>query len=166
MDTPEPPKYDKKELLHLLFQVENLQHSRIYYFLVAETIFILAAVAALACPPVFVILSVGGLLTAFIFTFTNVKLYWRILWLIRQLERVDPLYDDYINFKTFDQFVTLSCFERCLRNFIQSPSHQPEFRSRWHHTGFLYTWGLFWIIVATWIALLIYGILKICGQAA
>ena len=78
----EAPKYDKDDLFRLLCQVETLQHQRVYYLLVAETIFYLAAATALAAPSVVIALALGGIVTAVLFTFTNYKLYLRIVFLI------------------------------------------------------------------------------------
>lgn len=152
----EIPKYTKEELLPLLTQAENLQHLRIYYFLVAETIFFLAAGTALTAPFPLIVLSVAGALVAVLFTLTNVKLYWRILWMVRYLQCIDPLYRDYMTFDSFHRLVFLGDWESGLKTFLTSQKCGDR-KPRYLDTGWLYTYGLFYIVLSAWICFIGYA---------
>jgi hypothetical protein len=155
------PKYTKEEILPLLTQAENLQHLRIYYFLVAETIFFLAAGTALTAPFPLIVLSVAGVLVAVLFTLTNVKLYWRILWMVRYLQCIDPLYRDYMTFDSFHRLVTLGDWESDLKSFLTLQKCGDR-KPRYLDTGWLYTYGLFYIVSAAWLCFIGYAIYLCC----
>lgn len=159
---------DAKILLELLFHVENLQHSRIYFFLVAETIFFLAAATAYQKPGLVFVLSLAGILTALLFTMVNLKHQWRVWWLSRKLESACPTFRRYVNFHSFEKLVALRGLNEILSMEIivdettspmmQETSTGPTIPPILASTGFLFTWGLFIIIVSTWFAFLTYGI--------
>jgi hypothetical protein len=155
------PQYDREELFKLLCQVENLQHQRIYYFLVAETIFFAAAGSALKVPFILFVLAFSGLSTALLFTLTNVKLYWRLLWLLRCLKKVSPLFDDYMTFRSFHTCVALGDWEHSFKDWLTHQA-QGDRRPRFLDTGWLYTWGIFFIVVITWLSFIGYEIFVLC----
>lgn len=128
----------------ILQQCENLQHLRIYYFLVAETIFFLAA-STISPPSLLIVISIAALATTVLFTLTNLKNYWRILWLIRKLEAIDPLYQSYSSMQDFDSLVTLKFPSRYLKRIMISDEKSDK-GIRFFHTGWLFTWGLFWLV--------------------
>lgn len=148
------PKADAKTLYEIVFHAEELQHNRVYYFLVAETFLMLAAATAYKVPFLVTALSASGLLTARLFTIVNLRNYWRILWLTEKLRRVCGLYDRYISFDGFDTLVKLGRFELFLANeVIYRGGTQPKRR---YSTGRLFTWGLSTIITLTWLAFLLH----------
>jgi hypothetical protein len=165
---------ERKFFRELLFHAENLQHNRVYYFLVAETVFFLAATAAISHKSVFIILTLAGIAISILFAIINLKNYLRILWLISSLRNIDEIYDRYIIFSDFPKLVTLRCFTLCFyskfidksvsKQSIPSPDIAepltvvPIGPPQWSDTGILLSWGLSLTILITWLLLLIYGI--------
>src|SRR6266853_5219480 len=157
--TEYPSSSDIDYLLKLLFQAERLQHDRIYYFLVSETIFFLAA-SAVAKEAV-VVFTIAGILIAILFTFVNMRTYFRILWLIRRIEKDDLLYREYLQFHKLSDLVEFGCFSHLAACLCRVPlsksqnSHQDSPESpapiKWRDTGILLTWWLFLIILAAWV---------------
>jgi len=45
-----------------------------------------------------------GTVTTVLFTFTNLKLYWRVTWLIEQLKVHSEFYADYLAIRDFEDF--------------------------------------------------------------
>jgi hypothetical protein len=90
-------------LFTLLMQAENLQHNRVYYSLVAQTIFFLA-VGTVSENPYFVALfSIAGLGITFLFGYVNNKTSHRVQSLIDLLSEQWPVYKKYINFDNQNQ---------------------------------------------------------------
>ena len=154
------PEDDKEVLYRVLFHAEELQHSRVYYFLVAETFFLLAAASAYKVPFLVIVLSFAGMATAVLFTVVNLKHYWRMLWLTEKLRPVCGLYDRYVSFHMFCKLVDLGPFDQWLAS--QLISQKPKQPIRWHSTGWLFTWGLFGIIGFTWLCFFVYGVCAWC----
>lgn len=151
-----PTDNEAKQLRELLVQAERLQHDRIYYFLVSETIFFLAA--STVAKEAIVVFIVAGIAIAFLFTFVNLRTYFRILWLIRRLEKVDTLYKEYVSFHELDRLVKLGCFSRLAVRLCrislsksQDSRQDPSGPIGYLSTGIILTWWLFLAIVLTWI---------------
>ncbi len=157
------------ELRSMLFHVENLQHQRVYFYLVAETIFFLAASTVADCWLPLLGLIIGGAATAIAFTIINLKHQWRVLWLVKKLAHVSPEYRRYVNFSHFEKLVGagLNSFEETVSKCIIYPINESEEPTthadipcrhdapHWFtvtaSTGFWFTWGLFLIFMLTWI---------------
>lgn len=105
------PEENKEDLYRILLHAEQLQHSRIYFFLVAETIFFLAAATAYKVPFLVIVLSIAGLATGAVFTIVNLRHYWRILWLSTKLKVACPFYKRYVTFDMFDDFIHLNKYD-------------------------------------------------------
>lgn len=146
-------KYDREEIERLFFQMDNMLHTRVNSLLVAETIFFVAAATVWKDIALVLALCVLGIVTTLLFTITNLKLYWRVTWLIEQMKRHSEFYTDYIAMRDIRQSpgrwgrVTL-----WLLQFV-APELPAKRQPRWLDTGWLYTWGLCFIAVAGWIAL-------------
>ena len=160
MDTS-PSEAD--HLLKLLFQAERLQHDRVYYLLVAETIFFLAA-STVATPDkkhIADVFALSGAVIAIVFGFINVKTYFRILWLMRRLEEIDHTYREYLNFHRFSLVAPLKCPLDCLFKCfitpwksdepIAAPRLEDKIPPKLYDTGVLLALWLPIIIIATWI---------------
>ncbi|MGE0825802.1 MAG: hypothetical protein AB7G75_32920 [Candidatus Binatia bacterium] len=155
---------EAKRLRELLFQVEKLQHDRIYYFLVSETIFFLAASTIKDNEKVIAVFTGAGIVVAVFFTLVNLKTFFRILWIIRRLEKVDTLYKEYMSFHQFDRLVQLGNFSRIAIWFcrIQPPRcsdiqqyPQPS-PIGYLRSGIFLTFWLFIVILVTWIFFFLY----------
>jgi len=155
----EPETYDPAQIERLLFQHDNMLHSRVYYLLVAETVFFLAAASVYSHKVLLVGLCILGVVTTLVFTYTNLKLYWRVTWLIEEMRRHSPLYRDYIEMKGVREIepgwgrITLRLMD------WNAPADGAKRPPRWLDTGFLYTWGLLIILVTAWVLLAAVGIL-------
>lgn len=160
-ETVEPKPYCKKDLFNLLVQAENLQHNRVYFFLVAETLFFLAAGTVLGVPFVVIILSISGLFVTLFFTVVNLRNAWRVRWLMDRYRAIDPLdtlYDDYVCFKELDTTGFDKLSRWCAKKLIHSKSQKGLI---WYSTIFIFTWGLFFICGFGWLGFLGYGIWEI-----
>ena len=151
--TSEEKKYDPKEIERLFFQMDNLLHARVNHLLLAETIFFVAGVTVWKDFPLFFSLCIISIAVTILFTIANLKLYWRVTWLIEQMKLHSVLYTDYIAIAGIKHpkhrwgLVTL-----WLMNFITSDSSHKK-QPRWLDTGWLYTWGLGLIFITSWIVL-------------
>ena len=90
-----------ENLKSLLFQAENIQHNRVYYLLVAETIFFVGAISAIKDIGLLLTLALAGLAVLIVFTIINLKNWFRILYLTEKLANVDTDYLHYIQFLRF-----------------------------------------------------------------
>jgi hypothetical protein len=154
-----------ENLRALLFQSENIQHNRVYYLLVAETIFFVGAISAINDLGLLVILALAGLAVLFVFTIINLKNWFRILYLTEKLANVDKDYLHYIQFIDFQGSAKFKGATECV--YCELTGHHPTTVEnpggftiappRWNHTGFLFTWGLLWILLITWILIIICG---------
>lgn len=150
-----------------IFQSENVQHNRVYFLLVAETIFFAAAVASLNNYLVLIILAASGITILGLFTIVNLKNWFRLLYLTEKLSEVDPTYKEYIQFNDFKGSSNLRGFTERVYHWLHTTptvvSDDPSSESfrvgtvRWTHTGFLFTWGIFWVLFTTWILLLLHA---------
>jgi len=92
-----------------------------------------------------------------------------------RLERVDPLYREYLHFHSFSSIVALGRISKRLFSYFITcseatcaPTTNPLNDSpvsvalpstqRWRHTGILFTYGLFIIVVVSWLALLYFAL--------
>jgi hypothetical protein len=150
------PQYAVCDLMRLLAQAETLQHQRVYFFLVAETIFFLAAGTVLAAPIIVIILSLSGITVSILFTIVNLRNYWRTRWLINHLKQRDTLFNDSIQFKDFD--INLGRLGNWARKCLIYPD--PP-KPKWHSTGNVFTWGLLIVTTLPWLGLFIYALWKL-----
>jgi len=150
--------YGRDEIERLLFQMDNILHARVNYLLVAQSIFFLAGAAAWAEFLLVMVLFVLGTTTAVLFTFTNLKLYWRVTWLISKLMSHCQLYRHYIEMKDIEANpgnwgpITRHLMRRSI---LDGPP------PRYLDTGFLYTWGLLWIMLVGWVLLVVISIVSL-----
>jgi hypothetical protein len=128
--------------------------------LVAQSIFFIAAGTIISRPVPVIALSVCGLLTVMVFTLTGVKHYWRIVWLIRRLQRVDPTYNDYMTFGSLEDLVELDSLSKWAKSILTGSDSQVK-NIQWYHTGWLYTWGLGIVMAFAWFALVVYGLYEL-----
>jgi hypothetical protein len=92
----EQPQYDRDSVERLLFQMDNMLHTRVNSLLLAETIFFLAAAAVWQHLGLLIIVALLGIITTILFGLTNLKLYFRVIWLIKQFKLLDTFYHDYL----------------------------------------------------------------------
>ena len=79
----ESPKYNRDNIERLLFQMDNMLHVRVNSLLLAESIFFLAAATVWQHLALVIIVGLLGIITTILFGFTNLKLYFRVIWLIK-----------------------------------------------------------------------------------
>jgi len=149
---------NKIYLFSQLAHSETLQHQRVYYFLVAETIFLMGASTVAANSILLCFLSLAGLAITVLFTFTNVKQNLRAQLLLKKLCDVDGEYLKYSRFDGISDFSEkqLGKHNSWARKHLLYQN--PEQKRFYQDTGWLYTWGLFWITGVLWLVFLIYGI--------
>src|SRR5688572_1423916 len=162
MSQDNSPPYDPDEVRQLFFQMDNMLHTRVNALLVAEAIFFAAAAAVWQNICLTVPLCLVGVVVTLLFTFTNVKLYWRVTWLLFEMKRHSELYRDYIKMKgirSMDPPIARWPLARWLLATVRPESQDEagEPRTQWRplDTGWLYTWGLCFIALAGWTALLV-----------
>jgi hypothetical protein len=80
-----------KTTKELLFQYDTLLHSRVNNWILAETIFLLAAATVWEKDKVLLLLTFLGLITTIVFGFTSFKLYLRVSWLIGKYKVLEPI---------------------------------------------------------------------------
>lgn len=160
MDTGTNDTQKRDRLFSLLEHAETLQHSRIYYLLVAETIFFLAAGTAIPYPRAIVVLSVAGLAIVLLFTITNIKQQIRASWIITELNKVDEGYKLYTNLENFKAIENIDAVTKWFSNLLLYESRDKKWFHCFFSTSFLYSWGLLIVIAFTWVPFLLYGILK------
>ena len=157
-----------ENLKSLLFQAENIQHNRVYYLLVAETIFFVGAISAIKDIGLLLTLALAGLAVLIVFTIINLKNWFRILYLTEKLANVDTDYLHYIQFLRFKGVSNFKGATECAYYCLTGHHPRPVKNTgafiistpKWTHTGFLFTWGLFWILFITWILIIICGVFK------
>lgn len=137
----------------MFFQIDNLFHTRINSLLVAETIFFVAAATVWKDPALVLALCVLGVVTTVLFTFTNLKLYWRVIWLIEQLKEHSEFYADYLAIRGIrNPNLRWGPVTRWLLSIV-APEEPGRTMPRWLDSGWLFTWGLGLIAVSGWIAI-------------
>lgn len=162
---PESSSNDNFESAHpddvrqLFFQMDNMLHNRVNSSLVAQSIFFAAIAAAWSEKVVVVSLCVLGFFVTLLFTFTNLKLYWRVTWLIGKMKQRSKFYCDYLAMKDIDQcsppwgWFTARLMKRV------TPAAPGKTQSRFLDTGWLYTWGLLTLSTAGFAAL---AVIRLC----
>jgi hypothetical protein len=154
MDSPSiaPPPSEKlgsddlKELQALFFQYDNMLHNRVTLFLLAQTLCIAGAANVWDKMGFVGVLALMGLALTLIFTFTNLKLNWRVLCLLKRYSRASPIFKSHLDMPNFDE-LRPSIVSRALKSVLGAK------QSRWLDTGSLFTWGLFGVFVVTWLCL-------------
>lgn len=149
--------YDANEIERLLFQMDQILHSRVGHTLVAESIFFVAAVTVWNSVVPLVLISILGVLITALFTVASLKLYVRVSWLIQQLKERRPSYRDYLALKGLDTSRRGKLTSWFIRRI--STADQP----RWMDTGWLYTWGLCIASAIGWIGLVL---ARLCSNDA
>ena len=153
----EVPKYDRHDLERLFFQMDSILHSRVSNLLLAETIFFLAAAAVWSNAFLLATISILGLITTVLFGFTNLKLYYRIIWCITQLKRLDPNYAAYLGLCGMS-VADWPPLDRWMIWLIRNNA-QPK----WMDSGWLYAWGLSILYSAGWGVLFGFAVLEGLG---
>lgn len=152
--SPSQP-YDRDEVQALYFQMDTLLHNRVNSLLLAESIFFLVAATLLKMDKAILlaIVCILGVVTTVMFGFTNLKLYYRVIWLLRQLRcSGSQLYQDYINLPGLRETFKRGPDKLVLK--LITNDRQPE----WMATGWLYSWGLSGICLCGWITFFIVGL--------
>jgi hypothetical protein len=149
----EAKEYDPGEIERLFFQMDNMLHTRVNSLLVAETVFFVAAATVWKDIALVLALCALGIVTTVLFTFTNLKLYWRVTWLIHQMRTYSHFYTDYIAMRGIRQspgrWGRLTLW---LMRVVASETPGKQ-QPRWLDSGWLFTWGLCIIAVSGWISL-------------
>ena len=148
--------YDSADIRRLLFQMENLFHNRVSIYVLTETVFFIAAATVFENSVVLLILSLAGSGTAFLFTVANLKLYFRIVWLIGRLKEKSQLYNDYLQIKgeNPDDW-------RWSGSWIMRKMGEDQLK--YFDSGWMFTWGLLIVFSLGWGSLAAYGLLDLTG---
>src|SRR5262245_51046445 len=137
---PTDQEQRSEEIRQLLFQMDGIFHNRINSLIVAETIFFAGAATAWTHRSLVVVLCVLGLMTTLGFTYTNLKLYWRLTWLISEYKKSSPLYRDYLELPGIADLSPGWGFVTRWLQHLSSIGDDKGPQRRWLDTGWLYTW--------------------------
>ena len=141
----EPDKqYNKEEFERLLFQTDNLFHNRVNILLLAETIFFVGATSAWKDWPLVLLLAFLGIATALLCTFTNLKLYWRLKWMITEYQGYSDSFKDFATYAKVDKDRWSRLTHWLIAHLAQPSGRKPRV---WIDTGWLFTWGFCWVVI-------------------
>lgn len=147
------PNSEVENTRRLLFQMDSIFHQRINFLLVVETIFFAAAATVFDHFWALFVMAASGIVISALFTFPNLKLYWRVTWLIERLKILDPSYADYIRLKESEPFdLRFGWITKCLFRVVRADKPTRSLDS-----GCLYTWWLLIVVSVAWVSLIIAG---------
>lgn len=155
--------YPLERIEALFYQVDTLFHQRVNCLLLAETIFFAAAVTVWDNLAVVLIFSGMGALSTVLFTFTSLKLYWRLILLINMLKNRSDFHRNYFDMVGLMELGWGYGTAMLMRFLIPAPklvspegqerNAKKKTQPRMLDTGWLYTWGLFVLAMGGWIAI-------------
>lgn len=139
--------YDKDELERLLYQTDNLFHARVNILLLAETVFLAVAATAWQIPPLLTGIAFLGATTAALCTYTSLKLYWRLRWLIQEFKKYSRVYHDFVTYAGVPENEEARLTRTLMRQRILTVEASRK------DTGWILSWGLFWVLLTVWVAI-------------
>ena len=140
--------------MELLLEVDSIFHQRVNFTLLAESIFVVAATTVWQYGPAVVLLSAFGVAFVTLLTVPTVKMYWRLALLIQVCKEEYPAYKDFVTMRAFKKArKSWSPPSQWLYKAFLSPQ-VGEWRPSWRHTGWQFSWGIFWTCVIAWGAIL------------
>ena len=155
--------HNHSEIKELLVHEDNLLHTRVNSWILAETIFfIVVGTIWKEQTSMVIIICFLGILTTLLFGFTIIKLHLRVEWLINKYKVSNPLFQEYLKLEGFDLSNQNGFTKWIYKIAIKNP---PKILS----TGFLYSVGLNCLFTFGWILILIVKInfhhlaILICG---
>lgn len=139
---PEPKLYSE-EIDQWFFHIDNLLHNRINMHFAAQSILLLSAVETLDKPVLCRFICFGGIVITFIFTFTCLKLFWRLSGLNKKKLDTNPEYKSYLSLAWKEKSKNSFVFFLQKRFVCNKPTS-------WSESGNLHTWVLSGCLIILW----------------
>ncbi|MFH1378055.1 MAG: hypothetical protein ABIH86_04820 [Planctomycetota bacterium] len=136
----------------LYFYIDNLFHTRVNFFLVVQALFLMATLQIWEKPQIVMWVSIFGIFTTVLFSYSNIKLYWRVQWLINRMKKSSRFYKKFIELHNIEN---INLKPQWLIRYVSSDDNKylkpPS-------TGWIFSWGLFFIAIIGWCIILVASI--------
>jgi hypothetical protein len=147
-----PPDEYRDSLERLFFQMDNMFHNRVGHLLLAEAIFFAGASELADQPVLLLIITALGIVSTLLFWFTNLKLSFRVTWLLTQFKKLDTVYVEYLHLTGLTEKEVGKVNAWVLRQI--NHDGMPYVLS----TAFLYAWGIPLLCLCGWLCFGIYAL--------
>lgn len=147
---------ENKRFVGMWSQCDTILHNRVYYMLVSQSLFVVAAVTGMQHKAIALTLCVCAVVVTILFMVTTIKLYWRSIWLMDQCRKWSG-FAGYLDLRGFDRkrWGRVSRFAMDL--LVPGEGKKPP--PTWLDTGSLFTWGLGVLFLVLWITM---GTMIVC----